>query len=70
MAPGAGLEPATYRLTAGRSAIELSWNMTPVYRPGDTHSFQLRKTETFSKTPPIGMKQTLVIRAHKQEGLQ
>lgn len=49
MAPGAGLEPATYRLTAGRSAIELSWNMTPVYRPGDTHSFQLRKLKPFPK---------------------
>ena len=49
MAPGAGLEPATYRLTAGRSAIELSWNMTPVYRPGDTHSFQLRELKPFPK---------------------
>ena len=26
MAPEAGLEPATFRLTAGRSTIELLWN--------------------------------------------
>ena len=26
LAPEAGLEPATFRLTAGRSTIELLWN--------------------------------------------
>ena len=33
MAPEAGLEPATFRLTAGRSTIELLWNKAALLRP-------------------------------------
>ena len=33
LAPEAGLEPATRRLTAGCSTIELLWNSDPSFRP-------------------------------------